>query len=55
MKQVIASVFFNIKPPNLGNNICLISLEFRRKFYQKLTTTSYSCHRNDRKIGGKKL
>jgi len=53
MKQITASVFFNIKPPKLGNNIFLISFDFRIKFYQNLTTTSYRCHRNDRKIGGK--
>jgi len=46
-------VFFNIKPPKLGNNIFLISFDFQITFYQNLTTTSYRCHRNDRKICGK--
>jgi len=32
MKQIIASVFLNIKPPKLGNDIFLISSEFRITF-----------------------
>jgi len=28
MKQIIASVFFNVTPPTLGNTFFLISFEF---------------------------
>jgi len=65
MKEIIASMFFEITFFKsleitffnlfLISNLILSKSDFRIKFYQNLTTTSYRCHRNDRVINVKTI